>query len=107
MSLIAFRVNQLSCFKGHLVMPLVLLLTLVGGNKSLATTLEDALPEAIINSPKIQSARLKLNITRESLNQILSNYLPTVLIDLSSGRERDSAKTTEAGARQAEITNDE
>jgi hypothetical protein len=56
MSLIASRVNQLSCFKGHLVMPLVLLLTLVGGNKSLATTLEDALPEAIINSPKIQSA---------------------------------------------------
>jgi outer membrane protein len=105
MSLIASRVNQLSYFKGHLVMPLVLLLTLVGGNKSLATTLEDALPEAIINSPKIQSARLKLNITRESLNQILSNYLPTVLIDLSSGRERDSAKTTEAGARQAEITN--
>ena len=105
MSLIASWVNQLSCFKGHLVMPLVLLLTLVGGNKSLATTLEDALPEAIINSPKIQSARLKLNITRESLNQILSNYLPTVLIDLSSGRERDSAKASEAGTRQAEITN--
>jgi len=105
MSLMASRVNQLSCFKGHLLLPLVILLTFVGGNNSLATTLEDVLPEAIINSPKIQSARLKLNITRESLNQILSNYLPTVLIDLSSGRERDSAKASEAGTRQAEITN--
>jgi len=105
MILMASRVNQLSCFKGHLLLPLVILLTFVGGNNSLATTLEDVLPEAIINSPKIQSARLKLNITRESLNQILSNYLPTVLIDLSSGRERDSAKASEAGTRQAEITN--
>ena len=84
--------------------PLVVLLALVAGEKSLAMTLEEALPEAIINSPKIQSARAKLNITRENLPQIFSNYLPTVLIDMSSGRERDASKSTEAGPREAEIT---
>jgi outer membrane protein len=98
-------VNRSSSSKALLMAPLVFLLTLVAGDKSLAMTLEEALPEAIINSPKIQSARAKLNITRENLRQIFSNYLPTVLIDMSRGRERDDAKTTETGSREAEITN--
>ena len=89
------------------VVSLLFFLSVLENNQSLAMSLEEALPNAIVNSPKIRSSRSKVSVTRESLRQVYSNYLPTVLIDLTRGRERDSAVITETGSRNAEITEPE
>ena len=93
--------------KLSLAVALLFLLSLLENKQSLAINLEDALLNAIVNSPKIRSARSKVNVTKESRRQVYSNYLPTVLIELSRGRERDSATSTKDGARKAEITEPE
>jgi len=80
------------------------MLSLAEVKQSLALNLEEALLEAIISSPKIRSYRSKVNATKESLRQVYSNYLPTVLIDMSKGRERDSSTSTKTGPHLAEIT---
>ena len=57
---------------------LIFPLSVLENNQSLAMSLEEALPNAIVNSPKIRSSRSKVSVTRESLRQVYSNYLPTV-----------------------------
>ncbi len=81
----------------------MVLFSIADSEKLLAKSLETALQEAIDNSPKIRGSLAKLNGTREGLKQIHANYLPTVKIDLSRGRERDDSKSTDVPLK-AEIT---
>jgi outer membrane protein len=68
------------------------LLGAVAAQPSQAQSLSEALSQAYINNPQLNSARAQLRVTNENVPQALSGYRPRVSVNASAGQQWSEAR---------------
>jgi outer membrane protein len=85
-------------------------MVLVGAGQARAQSLQDALSQAYLNNPTLQTARAQLRVVDENVPQALAGWRPTVTLSGSLGYNQGTARSrgiygdTDRGLGQAAAT---